>query len=943
MNRYHRTASFTADSVAPQQTGAFRGVFASRAVLALLAYALTVTTACTNDQTATMTSIAITAAPTTTSYPWGTAALDTTGLVVTALYDDGAEQTLTAAQYALSGFDGSTLGAQTVTVTENVSGAALSATFTVTVTPATLGIDSALTVEAAALTTGNTVNHYDGVWLIACPKLADASTLASVDLSSYAGKKVSATLTATVRPLSALGTDTALNWNIDNQYADANGNPAAPSVAATTAKSGEWVTLTGTMTVDLESGRRLCLSGAGLKTDSLNVYVAGFSWSVTVISDSTTPSPTAADDLAASGASLTAIAITTAPADTSYVVGESFSPNGLTVTATYDTGATLALTAAQYALSGFSSATPGTITVTVTENVSGKGRTATFPVTVVAATTTDDTDNSDDTNDAKTPATTITAFTLTSACGWGGTASVTATATTVGSTSGYLVTNKNWNSAPTFTVDLGTAKLGDYAGFTCKIKASGCSMAYKTLYLEIKGLSATTFAATGQTSSTNIRLGSATTGGTATDGTEVTLSFPFDFASLDAAVAALTGKLEMAVGLSANSGSAYYLYNMALVAPDADAVYIADAPSLKDAYANIFDYFGIAVEAAEFRRADVQAALKRHCDSITMGNEFKPDYILGTAPTSTASFTAADGLAYDVPASLNFATVDEMLGLCKANALTMRGHVLVWHSQSPAWFFRSGFSASGAYVNKATMNARLEWYVKSVIQHVQAWETANNSGAHIVTTWDVVNEAVSDSATTAAPLRGSHGEASDWYSVYGNADFIVNAFVYANAYAASDVLLAYNDYNCYVTAKTAGICAVIDAIKAANGARLDAIGMQSHVGMTYPGVTAHETAVKKFIAKGLDVQITELDINCTDNTASGQSALATLYGDYFTMFRANRKTASAHGITGVTIWGLSDANTWLTGQNNGTTAYPLLFDGYLYAKPAFDAVIAAAK
>lgn len=524
----------------------------------------------------------------------------------------------------------------------------------------------------------------------------------------------------------------------------------------------------------------------------------------------------------------------------------------------------------------------------------------------------------------------ITEFTLSGACGYDGDSSVSFSAITVGEYSGWEISNNNWNSAPVFTFSTAAADLGEYAGLICRIQAKS-SLSYKTFSLELPSSSG--FTALGQG---NTVVSSTSTYNLTQDTEKV---FYLDFADL--AADSGTGVQEIALGISAPADSSYYIYDIRLIPPEESSVFWAEADSLKDAWEPEFGYLGIAVEKAELLRDSVQAGLVRNASGITMGNAMKPDYILGSEPISTTTFTAQDTNTYTVPASLNFTDLDSILTICAENNLEMRGHVLVWHAQSPAWFFREGFNASGAYVDADTMNARLEWYIKTVLEYVKDWEITNNSGNRIITTWDVVNEAVSDSATATNWLRGSNGEASDWYEVYGNADFITNAFKYANLYAPADVLLAYNDYNSYMSHKTTGIIALINAVQGAEGTRLDVMGMQSHVTTTYPGVNSHKTALQAFLAEGIDVEVTELDIKTYDNSDSGQSSLASLYADYFNMFQSLKKTTGSNGVKGVTIWGLRDTTSWLSGPEGVT--YPLLLDGWFYTKPSWDAVINAAN
>ncbi len=375
-----------------------------------------------------------------------------------------------------------------------------------------------------------------------------------------------------------------------------------------------------------------------------------------------------------------------------------------------------------------------------------------------------------------------------------------------------------------------------------------------------------------------------------------------------------------------------------------------DAPSLKEAYKDYFDYFGLAVTYnEELARKQVQQGLAYHADCITMGNEFKPDFIFAwNRPTEFTDFTGEDGKSYKVPLNPpKFSTVDRCLNICKNNGLKMRGHVLVWHNQTPEWFFYKDWGSTGSneLVSIDEMNARLEWYIKTVLNHIKDWEDTNNNGERIVTTWDVVNEAISDNATDSSWVRPENS--SRWTKIYKDETYIINAFRYANRYAPKDVKLAYNDYGCYAKQKRKAICKLIDEIKATPDARIDVIGMQSHVKVDYPAITgkdSFEEAVQMFVEKGVNVQVTELDI-ANGKSPNSDLRLKAIYNQYFNMFIRNRKTADKNGIEGVTIWGLNDEGTWLNAldEYNGYTQYPLLFRNSFTCKPAFYGVLEAAQ
>ncbi len=399
-------------------------------------------------------------------------------------------------------------------------------------------------------------------------------------------------------------------------------------------------------------------------------------------------------------------------------------------------------------------------------------------------------------------------------------------------------------------------------------------------------------------------------------------------------------------------------------------------PSIKEIYRDYFDTFGIACEYSswghsELGSASVRKGLSKHADSITMGNEFKPQFTAawwGNNPQVSGNFTASNGITIDTPVLNGFSTVDNCLKACKESGLMMRGHVLVWHSQTEEAFFRENYKNDGKLVDKDTMTARQEWYIKTLLEHVAEWEKNNNGGKHIVWAWDVVNEAMADDAGTTYTgdsqnwLRGSTSGTKDkapsdggsrWYQIYGSEEFIINAFRFANAYAPSDVKLCYNDYNEYMDYsggwKTSAILHIVEEIrngsaKTVNGQsvkpRIDAIGMQSHVGPSWPGVGSYESALQRYLNAGYDVHVTEFDIS-----AKSQNEAATNYKEYFNMLKKYGKQYSgSNRITNVTVWGISSQDSWIK-QSNGQTQYPLLFDrdGSNYnTNSSFYAIIVAA-
>ncbi|MCQ2591988.1 MAG: endo-1,4-beta-xylanase [Treponema sp.] len=415
----------------------------------------------------------------------------------------------------------------------------------------------------------------------------------------------------------------------------------------------------------------------------------------------------------------------------------------------------------------------------------------------------------------------------------------------------------------------------------------------------------------------------------------------------------------------------------------------SSVPSIYETYKDCFDTIGIAAEygnfglkqngsnkytatytqeywgtPSELYYEEVQNGIAKHANSITLGNELKPQFLLqwwsgDGSKQELVDFNASNGKTIKVPASLNGENlIYATLNVAKKMNVKMRGHVLVWHSQTPDGFFAENYQPKydgdliTNLVTPEEMTARQEWYIKTVLECVANWEKANNygSGNHIIWAWDVVNEAMADDAgktysgTSQNWLRGTTGGTKDkhpnnggsrWYQVYKNEDFIVNAFRFANAYAPEDVQLCYNDYNEYMDYsggyKTSAIEHIAKIVKngesqIVNGKtvapRLDVIAMQSHVGTDWPGVNGYENALKRFLAIA-DVHVSEIDFS-----AVTPEKAVTSYAEYFTMLQNYGKNYSGeHKVKNITIWGINNESSWINPANDGgNKTYPLLFN-----------------
>jgi len=348
--------------------------------------------------------------------------------------------------------------------------------------------------------------------------------------------------------------------------------------------------------------------------------------------------------------------------------------------------------------------------------------------------------------------------------------------------------------------------------------------------------------------------------------------------------------------------------------------------SLKDVYKNYFKLGG-AAQASEVAIKPGKELFLKHYNSITFGNELKPDAVLDY--DATVAYME-ENPGDEVNPQVNIRSARTLMEFAQANNIPVRGHTLVWHNQTPDWFFRVGYSkeTSAAWASKEVMLQRLENYIKNLMQLIESTYPDVEFYA-----WDVVNEAVDPNTSTGMRNPGSNNTTSGnslWMQTVGS-DFIEKAFEYARKYAPEGCKLFYNDYNEYETAKMNYIVNILTSLKAKN--LVDGMGMQSHWTMDYPSLSMVETAIRKYDSLGLEVQLTELDIKQPDGSSSALTNQATRYKTFMSKVVDLKKEGL--NITAVVFWGVTDATSWLGG-------YPLLFDADYKAKPAFYSVVEAA-
>lgn len=387
---------------------------------------------------------------------------------------------------------------------------------------------------------------------------------------------------------------------------------------------------------------------------------------------------------------------------------------------------------------------------------------------------------------------------------------------------------------------------------------------------------------------------------------------------------------------------------------------------------------GTAIMSSEIKDDTLMELVEKHFNAVTLGNELKPDalfnYQIGQSVECTPiTFKGKElkvPVVNDKKENLDFSRADEMLDKILEwnaanpnNKIRVRGHVLVWHSQTPEWFFHEDYNVAKPYVDKETMNRRLEWFISSVFDHYFG-KAANGKYDGLFYGWDVVNEAVNgntyrdDKVTSDASDTSTsdtrHGSNSMWWRVYQSNEFIINAFKYADQYAPKDVELYYNDFGETDNTKCEGIVKLINDVKSVKEARLDAFGMQAHYNVDGFSAAQFKSVAKKYAAAAGKVQLTELDFKASstyDGTAATKESeytkMAYCHKNLYEAIKALKKEGT--NVSGLTVWGVIEPNSWLHSQSDlgggasGSAQCPLLFDGNYKAKPAYWAYVDATK
>ncbi len=375
-------------------------------------------------------------------------------------------------------------------------------------------------------------------------------------------------------------------------------------------------------------------------------------------------------------------------------------------------------------------------------------------------------------------------------------------------------------------------------------------------------------------------------------------------------------------------------------------------PQLSVAYA---DLFTVGLETLQIDITDPkrQAVVKEQFNSISVKRDLSANYLM--------SYNETVVLGDPTHIALDFTGADVILKFAYENKIPVRGPRLI-SNEVPAWAFTKDLSSSQAVVTTAedgtetttieyaspeVIEARMENYIKDIMTY------CNTNYPGLIVSWDVLDDVLMANDGSPDLL---YRTSSYWYQGMGE-DYIVKACEYARKYAAKTQKLIYTQDALDEAATQKAAIALIEKLKAGN--LIDGVGIQTHYSPNGPNVFAVDTMFKELAETGLELHITEFNVNSTDSIVGDQDRTieellarsAKRYKNLMTQY-INTETKKGYDIVSVTFEGLTDDTSYLNEPSyyvdivSGERLYgvqkenyPYLFDKDLNVKDSFFAAI----
>lgn len=308
-------------------------------------------------------------------------------------------------------------------------------------------------------------------------------------------------------------------------------------------------------------------------------------------------------------------------------------------------------------------------------------------------------------------------------------------------------------------------------------------------------------------------------------------------------------------------------------------------------------------------------AIRNHLNDKPYTDILKSEFDFVLAD-NTPNWYFTDGGLRPSATEYNFKQMDEVMGFAEQNNMPVEAHHYVWGEQKwlPEWL------KNGKYSEEQVLNFMKE--------HIN---TVGKRYSGRIAQWTVVNEPF----TRSQHLYGLN----DWWAdnTGGDFDYIDQAFRWAREADPKSTLLL-NDFNNEAINDTSNIQYEYVKGALARGVPIDGIGMQMHLDGGHPPVKDEVISnMKRFADLGLDIYVTEFDINMNDVKANPKDKDQIQGNIYYEMMLAciESKVCKQFAYLGIT-----DAETWYN-HVGAKDPRPLMFDRQYQPKPAYFSTRAA--
>ncbi|WP_051366024.1 endo-1,4-beta-xylanase [Hamadaea tsunoensis] len=259
------------------------------------------------------------------------------------------------------------------------------------------------------------------------------------------------------------------------------------------------------------------------------------------------------------------------------------------------------------------------------------------------------------------------------------------------------------------------------------------------------------------------------------------------------------------------------------------------------------------------------------------------------------------------PDDFDFATADRIIAFAAAHDQVVYGHTLLWHSNVPT------------FVNESTPPDVVRDEVRTYVQTVAARYRGK------IWAWDAVNEPLNPDGTPRDSI---------WRRKLGD-NYIADVFRWVHE-ADPGARLFINDFGIEVANKKSD--ALLNMVRQLRneGVPVGGVGFQTHIQSTTP-LAKMKANLQRFAALGIKVAITELDVRIQLPTTP-----ATLDQQAAQYAAAVRACLAVPACASITVWGFSDALSWIDANYKGWGA-ACLFDTQDQPKPAYQATLRALR